>query len=249
MSTIDLDDFPEIPEEVIEQGAADLLEQYAQWSGRPADIPVPVEVIAEGMLGYDLDISDDWDIHGQEWLGGIVFDENVICISPQVEAHEGRYNFTIAHELGHHVLHRQHYIERLGTSILCRESGDKPLVEQQADRFAAALLMPEQNVRAAFAQTVGGSLPATNPTTQALRALAAGVVERGGFVNVSNTAMVNRLIDLRLVSGAHYQTGTSQDFLRREGFSLGLIRYYLRGMLNRLLHPLRAINQDRNKRR
>ena len=165
MSTIDLDDFPEILEEVIEQRAADLLEEYAQWSGRAAGVPVPVEVIAEGMLGYDLDISDDWNVYGQEWLGGIVFDENIIRISSCVEAHEGRYNFTIAHELGHHVLHKQHYIELQGTSILCRETGDKPLVEQQADRFAAALLMPEQNVRAAFAQTVDGSLPSTNPTT------------------------------------------------------------------------------------
>ena len=249
MSTIGLDDFPEISAEAIEQKAADLLEQYSQWSGRPVSAPVPVEVIAEGMLGYDLDISSDWDMHGLEWLGGIVFDENVIRISSQVEAHEGRYNFTIAHEIGHHVLHKQHYMDSHGATTMCREMGEKPLVEQQADRFAAALLMPEQNVRAAFAQTVDGSPPATNPTTQALRALAAGVVEKGGFTNVSNTAMVNRLIDLRLVSGAHYQTGTSQDFLRRGGLSLGLIRYYLRGMLNRLLHPLRAINQNRNKRR
>ena len=75
---------------------------------------------------------------------------------------------------------------------MCRETGDKPLVEQQADRFAAALLMPEQNVRAAFAQTVDGSLPSTNPTAQAPRALAAGVVEKKGrFTNVSTTAMVN----------------------------------------------------------
>ena len=35
MSAIELDDFPEIPEEAIEQRAADLLEEYAQWSGRP----------------------------------------------------------------------------------------------------------------------------------------------------------------------------------------------------------------------
>ena len=84
---------------------------------------------------------------------------------------------------------------------------------------------------------------------QTLVTLAAGLVEKGGFTNVFNTAIVNRLIDLRSVSGAHYQTGTSQDFLGRGGLSLGLIRYYLRGLLNRLLHPLRAINQHRNKRR
>ena len=84
---------------------------------------------------------------------------------------------------------------------------------------------------------------------QTLVALAAGVVEKGGFTNVSNTAMVNRLIDFTLVSGAHYQIGTSQDFLRRGGLSLGLMHYYLIGLLNRLLHPLRAINQHRNKRR
>ena len=46
------------------------------------------------------------------------------------------------------------------------------------------------------------SLPKSAPNTQALRALAGGVLVIGGFSNVSNTAMVNRLIDLRLVSGA-----------------------------------------------
>ena len=130
------------------------------------------------MLGYDLDISDDWNVYGQAWLGGIVFDENVIRISSRVETHEGRYNFTIAHEIGHHVLHKQHYIMVVERAYCVVKLAIKSLVEQQADRFAAALLMPEQNVRAAFAQTVDGSLPATNPTTQALRALAAGVVER-----------------------------------------------------------------------
>ena len=38
MSAIELDDFPEIPEEAIEQRAADLLEEYAQWSGRAAGV-------------------------------------------------------------------------------------------------------------------------------------------------------------------------------------------------------------------
>ena len=75
--------------------------------------------------------------------------------------------------------------------------------------------MPESFVRAAFAQLDEGSLPKSAPNTHALRALAGSVLVIGGFSNVSNTAMVNRLIDLRLVSGAKYQTGTPQDFLRK----------------------------------
>jgi hypothetical protein len=56
----------------------------------------------------------------------------------------------------------------------------------------------------------------------------------GGFSNVSNTAMVNRLVDLRLVSGAKYQTGTPQDFLRK---TPGL-RWVIKNPLSRAAYKL-----------
>ena len=48
--------------------------------------------------------------------------------------------------------------------------------------------------------------------------MAAKVIERGGFSNVSNTAMANRLITLGYASAAVYQTGTPQDFRRGSGY-------------------------------
>ena len=216
-SSIELD-YPELTDDFIESSARALLDEFLMWSDNHDPVPVRAEVIAEQFLNYTIDITDQGIFSDPECLGGIIFDENLIKINSSVESHEGRYNFTIAHEIGHHVLHKDMYLEQRvneNNRIICREAGDKPLVEQQADRFAAALLMPKEEVSAAFALVDEGSLPTSTPTTKALRALANKVVVIGGFSNVSNTAMVNRLVDLRLVSGAKYQTGTPQDFLRK----------------------------------
>ena len=56
----------------------------------------------------------------------------------------GRINFTLAHEFGHYLLHRQDYPK----GIECRQDdivrwdSDYSKIEQQANEFAAALLMP-----------------------------------------------------------------------------------------------------------
>ena len=47
---------------------------------------------------------------------------------------------------------------------------------------------------------------------RAVRGYAAAVARSGQFSNVSNTAMVNRLIDLGYLSDAAYQRGTAHDF-------------------------------------
>jgi predicted transcriptional regulator len=60
-----------------------------------------------------------------------------------------RRRFTVAHEIGHHLLHAD------GAAVLCRPAdveaarGDERAREREANRFAAELLMPEQLVRAA----------------------------------------------------------------------------------------------------
>jgi hypothetical protein len=60
-----------------------------------------------------------------------------------------RRRFTVAHEVGHHLLHSD------GAAVLCRPAdvetaaGDERAREREANRFAAELLMPEPLVRAA----------------------------------------------------------------------------------------------------
>jgi IrrE N-terminal-like domain len=209
--------FPELSGDAIECHASQLLWDYYEQSGRQEQFPVPVEVIAEQHLGYDIDIVDDGLFSDPDYLGGILFDRNVIQVNAAVETHEGRYNFTLAHEIGHHVLHRELYLAaRDGEpcDILCRETGEKPLIESQADRFAAALLMPEQVVR----RTVEEYPFRRVTSVKGLRVMAAKVIQRGGFSNVSNTAMANRLITLGYASAAVYQTGTPRDFSRGSGF-------------------------------
>ena len=212
-----LDDFPLLNDEIIEERADKLREEYSAWAEVDKNSLVSVEVIAEQYLGYEIFISDSGMFSDPDCMGGILFENMTITVNAAVTDHEGRYNFTIAHEVGHHVLHRDHYLRNKSGSdeqVICREIGDKPLIERQADRFAAALLMPSQQIKSAFGLLSAGSQPADKPTTKQLRAIAARVVEIGQFNHVSNTAMVNRLIDLGLVSGALYQSGRPQDFYR-----------------------------------
>ena len=215
-------DFPEIPQHEIEAKAQALIERYEYEMGVRVRAPVPVETIAEHYLGYQIDITDEGLFEDPRYLGGIVFDENVIRINASVESHEGRYNFTIAHEIGHHVLHREHYLaarEAETPAIMCREVSAKPLVERQADQFASALLMPAEEVSKAIRKL---NVPTGETSVRALRALAGKVCAAGGFSNVSNTAMCNRLITLGYARGVDFQTGTGLDLMRSaqaRGFS------------------------------
>ena len=242
-----LADYPDLSAESIEDRADTLRLEYSAWAGTDASKPVSVEVVAEQYLGYEIDISDSGMFSDPECMGGILFESKTITVNAAVAEHEGRYNFTLAHEIGHHALHRAHYLRNkqpIGEQVICREAGSKPLIERQADRFAAALLMPAGQVKSVYEILLAGSQPADKPSTGQLRGIAAKVLEIGGFSHVSNTAMVNRLIDLGLVSGALYQSGRPQDFYRRVR-TIGLTRQTLRWMINRLLHPLRTIKQLR----
>ena len=41
-------------------------------------------------------------------------------------------------------------MELMKNQILCRDTGDKPHIEVEADRFAAALLMPSKAIQVAI---------------------------------------------------------------------------------------------------
>jgi Zn-dependent peptidase ImmA (M78 family) len=191
---------PEIDDGQIEQLSSRLLEDY--WAENPnltRSIQSPIESIAEHYLGYELIVTDEGLFESSELLGGIVFEEQVILVNASIEHHDGRFAFTVAHEIGHHVLHRDLYFAQLkggDSEIICRDTEDKPLIEVQADRFASSLLLPESLVRQAFKQL---DRPRPRTARQAM-GVARQLLKCMNVSNVSISAAVNRLINLRLIN-------------------------------------------------
>jgi Zn-dependent peptidase ImmA (M78 family) len=147
--------YPKRSMDEVEELANELLDTYFTSVGHSLNLPVPVEDIAEHFLGYSIDITNEGIFSDPGFLGGIDFEQNLIYVNASVEDHDGRYAFTVAHEIGHHALHREAYLsdnEQGEKEILCRDIGEKPHIEIEADRFAAALLMPSKEVLDVFSR-------------------------------------------------------------------------------------------------
>ena len=192
--------YAELDDSAIENAAETLLTEFFDAAGQEVTIPVPVESIAEQYLGYRIEITDEGLFQDPNFLGGVDFQSQTIFVNTSVEAHEGRYAFTIAHELGHHVLHKAGFLSMESLQdrkIMCRSSSKRPMIEYQADRFAAALLMPSKPLKAAV-RTLAKRLPRKHSN----KFLASRLVLEGGFSNVSHEAMRYRLRELNLSSHA-----------------------------------------------
>jgi len=216
--SIDLNEIPKLSDNDIEQVANDLLSDYENNSQWTPQCPIPVERIAEKHLGYNIEITDDDIYKDTEILGGIIFADKIIQVNGSIEHHDGRYSFTIAHELGHHCLHKELFqklgIEPDAHTNMCRETGEKPLAEQQADTFAAYLLMPTKFVKKAYVKAFGDTNEVFDigyKKRHMLGSIASRVIESGGFENVSLTAMTNRLIGMGLITGVSYQKSVMPD--------------------------------------
>jgi Zn-dependent peptidase ImmA (M78 family) len=173
----------------LEELADELNRNYFADAGLPLTTPIPIEDMAEHFLGYSIDITDEGLFSDPGFLGGIDFEQKLIYVNASIENHDGRYAFTVAHEIGHHALHRDAFMQS----------------EVEADRFAAALLMPSDSVQKALLEVF--PKPKILTIGQA-RGLASKLIKEGPFGNVSNSAMINRLIDLKFVPEfVGYQTG------------------------------------------
>jgi Zn-dependent peptidase ImmA (M78 family) len=203
----------------IDSAAAELLRNFAKAKGKTISPPIPVEDIIEKYLKLRLEVKDLIKMFGtKDVLGATWFDEGLIRVDERILEQEGRYCFTLAHEVGHWILHRpQIEAEKVAPSLfrnvegppafVCRSS-DKPPAEWQADQFAARLMMPERFVREAFKDAVGEQpvlidglrgRRADPAVVAAWRGVASAVQSKGNFSNVSNEAMRYRLSDLNLV--------------------------------------------------
>jgi Zn-dependent peptidase ImmA (M78 family) len=195
-------EFVQLSHDDIEKEAKHFLATYFADRDTPHLLPIPIESIAEHYLGYDIEISDEGVFANPLVLGGIMFDENKIIINAATEVHEGRYSFTVAHEVGHHVLHKAIFEAAQNNQMVCREDANKPIEERQADHFAGALLMPEDEVKQLYEDL---KLPKQHYSGRAMKAVARKVMTAGGFSNVSNQAMIVRLGQLGLTKETKVQ--------------------------------------------
>lgn len=148
-----MDEAPPIPYlnyNDLRQKADDFLRQY-----HPSyDIPVPIEEIVEFDFGIDIipipGLHQAFEIDGftSSDLTSITVDEYVYLKRPN------RYRFTLAHEIGHVVLHKELYSARNFNTIdgwkqFINEIPDAQhsLMEWQAYCFAGLILVPSSKLK------------------------------------------------------------------------------------------------------
>lgn len=138
--------------------------------------PVPVERVASSLLGLFIDEADDLRTRpgapsDQGRLSGMLDPEEMIIWVDRGEARRsaGRRRFTIAHEIGHLVLHvpvakeafydRPADIREIDEDPAGEELPELRRREREANLFARELLMPERLVNEQ-AHATGFNLPA-----------------------------------------------------------------------------------------
>lgn len=174
-------------------------------------IPVPIEDWIEGPLNLRFGI-EDLTRFGPDVLGASFVPQREILISETLLSNEGRFRFTCAHELGHFILHAKLTQAFRDTHA---DPDDKPEeIEREADRFAAAFLMPSSVVIQSLL-LYGQSLnldPATLPQSFPAHAdpLTRFIVK---LFNVSQTAAQYRLKEILSPQVGPFATATQTPWL------------------------------------
>jgi hypothetical protein len=147
-----------------------------------AEIPVPVESIAEDLLGLLIEKADLGDCSGMLVPGARLIVVNA-TEAMSGEAPIRRHRFTIAHELGHWICHATAAAEPSPTYCRAKdlEQDADRVLEREANVFAAELLMPEAVVRSTWAEL-------------------SDVARSAARLDVSPSAMGWRLFNLGLVT-------------------------------------------------
>jgi Zn-dependent peptidase ImmA (M78 family) len=87
----------------IESAARELLAKYTRWKEEDLKPPIDVDEIVEGYLELDFEVTDLKEVIGiGDVLGATWFDEKRVCVDSSLEGNEGRFAFTVAHEIGHY---------------------------------------------------------------------------------------------------------------------------------------------------
>jgi Zn-dependent peptidase ImmA (M78 family) len=150
-------------ERVLEQARSEYGALGEEWNNYQIDVDLL------GTLLFDLGIQRVADLRvGERSYAGFL-DPKARLIGIEMNHHEHRQRFSIAHEIGHYVLHAPQ--AELGGLFACT-SGDMEISrfsngrrslhqrqEYEANQFASALLMPHSFVQAMYKVTGGRLMP------------------------------------------------------------------------------------------
>ena len=165
---------PYLHEKTVEGQAQLLLDEWGMDQPAITEPPVPIEEILELYLGLDFFMADlQAELGHPDVLGGIWFGDKMIKVDKSLDNKInpkmlGRYRFTLAHEVAHWRLHRQHLMEDPAAKSLfevncqpafVQRSQANPPEEIQANLFAAFVLMPRQLVYDSWCQWRGSDDP------------------------------------------------------------------------------------------
>jgi Zn-dependent peptidase ImmA (M78 family) len=212
-----------IPADEIEAEAVKLLYEYGNTYSPAIEPPIPIDEICESYLGMRLEFDDLCKKYGNNVLAVTYILSNHVIIDATLDPdihpnQEGRYYFTLAHEIGHIVLHKGEAIAVSDTPdmfgnvpppVVCRSS-NKDRYEIQADLFASYLLMPSNMIRsfwnkAGFSGRVNvyeelqNKLQQFGPATDEMEPISDYSKEMSKTFHVSMRAMQIRLKELNLL--------------------------------------------------
>lgn len=144
------------------KGIGDIADEFLKSHHRSLSLPIPIEEIAEQKLGLtilqEMDLKKNYDVDGflMSDLKTIFLDFNMYL------KYENRTRFTIAHEVGHFVLHHELFkklninsveaLNNLATKITDEEYG---WLEYQAYSFASQVLVPKATLYDEIKKRIG----------------------------------------------------------------------------------------------
>lgn len=143
-----------LPADEIEARAEAVLDAVPSYIWDGDSLPVPVERIADSWFGLLVrDVAALYaapgapELRDGQTLSGLLLPNRgeIWVNASEAQQWPGRRRFTIGHEVGHHVLHRNDTHAIFCRSNVVEESEERPAIpppEDEANAFAAALLMP-----------------------------------------------------------------------------------------------------------
>jgi Zn-dependent peptidase ImmA (M78 family) len=195
---------PYLSYEKINEIVEDFLEKY----GIGSRLPVPIDEVIEFKYGIDIvpfpNLQNDFDIDGfiSGDLSSIYVDDSIFRTRPF------RYRFTLAHEIGHLVLHKDlignihpRSVAEWREFILQVDQEAYDWVEWQAYTFSGMVLVPRKSLKEDFVRRIKGlrekialvksaDLPTDSYLEYVINAIATDLIEKYG---VSKEILIKRI--------------------------------------------------------